>query len=70
MKVTVTHICPLLSSHTYPPPRTHTQIHNTYTYTNTAVFFEQGEWDKCLETCEEAVEKGREVRADFKLIAK
>ena len=43
---------------------------HTHTHTHIAVFFEQGEWDKCLGTCEEAVEKGREVRADFKLIAR
>ena len=35
-----------------------------------AVYFEQGEWDSCIETCELAVEKGRELRADFKIIAK
>jgi len=35
-----------------------------------AVFFEQGELDQCIETCQLAVEKGRENRADFKLIAK
>ena len=34
------------------------------------MFFEQGEWDKCIETCELAVERGRELRADFKIIAK
>ncbi len=35
-----------------------------------AVYFEQKEYDKCVELCEEAVEKGRDVRADFKIIAK
>ncbi|KAG9317145.1 putative STI1-Hsp90 cochaperone [Chiua virens] len=35
-----------------------------------AVYFEQGEYDKCIETCEKAVEEGRSQRADFKLLAK
>ncbi|KAF8450887.1 activator of Hsp70 and Hsp90 chaperone [Boletus edulis BED1] len=35
-----------------------------------AVYFEQGEYDKCIETCEKAVEEGRSHRADFKLLAK
>ena len=35
-----------------------------------AVYFEQNDWDACLKQCESAVEKGREMRADFKLIAK
>lgn len=35
-----------------------------------AVYFEQEEFDKCIEICEKAVEKGREVRADFKNIAR
>lgn len=35
-----------------------------------AVLFEQEQFDSCIALCEEAVEKGREVRADFKLIAK
>ncbi|KAH0839602.1 activator of Hsp70 and Hsp90 chaperone [Lanmaoa asiatica] len=35
-----------------------------------AVYFEQGEYDKCIETCEKAVEEGRSYRVDFKLLAK
>ena len=35
-----------------------------------AVFFEQHEYSHCISQCEEAVEKGREVRADFNVIAK
>ncbi|KAK0050301.1 stress-induced-phosphoprotein 1 [Biomphalaria pfeifferi] len=35
-----------------------------------AVYFEQGKYDECIQVCEEAVNIGRENRADFKLIAK
>jgi len=35
-----------------------------------AVYFEQGDYDKSVETCEKAVDEGRSLRADFKLIAK
>jgi stress-induced-phosphoprotein 1 len=35
-----------------------------------AVYFEQGNYEDCLKICEDAVEKGREIRADYKLIAK
>ena len=35
-----------------------------------AVYFEQKDYAECVQTCEKAVEVGRENRADFKLIAK
>lgn len=35
-----------------------------------AVKFEQGDFDGCIADCDEAVEKGREIRADYKLIAR
>ncbi|KAJ3917708.1 activator of Hsp70 and Hsp90 chaperone [Lentinula edodes] len=35
-----------------------------------AVYFEQGNFDQAIETCEKAVEEGRSLRADYKLIAK
>jgi stress-induced-phosphoprotein 1 len=34
------------------------------------VHFEAGDYDKTIETCEKAVDEGRSLRADFKLIAK
>merc|ERR1712137_1265848 len=40
-------------------------------YTNmAAVYFEQQDYDKCISTCDKALEVGRENRADFKLVAK
>lgn len=42
----------------------------TYLSNLSAVYFEQKNWDVMVETCEKAVEVGREHRADFKLLAK
>ncbi|GAA6052554.1 hypothetical protein JCM3770_003240 [Rhodotorula araucariae] len=42
----------------------------TYLNNLAAVYFEEGDFDKAIETCEKAVDEGRERRADFKLIAK
>jgi len=47
-------------------------LHKDITYlTNLgAAFFENGDYKKCIEACEKAVEEGQEMLADFKLIAK
>ncbi|KAG8762569.1 Hsp90 cochaperone [Ceratobasidium sp. 423] len=42
----------------------------TYLTNLAATQFEKGEYDKCIETCEKAVDEGRSLRADYKLIAK
>jgi stress-induced-phosphoprotein 1 len=34
------------------------------------VYFETKQFEQCMEDCDQAVERGREVRADFKIIAK
>jgi stress-induced-phosphoprotein 1 len=35
-----------------------------------AVFFERAEYDECIETCDTAIEKGRELRVDYKVVAR
>lgn len=47
-------------------------LHQDITYLNnrSAAEFEKGETETALKTLEEAIDKGREMRADYKLIAK
>ena len=42
----------------------------TFLDNKAAVLFEMGKYDDCIATCEEAVDKGRELRADYQLIAR
>jgi stress-induced-phosphoprotein 1 len=42
----------------------------TYLTNLGAAYFEKGEYEKCIEACKLAVTEGREILADFKLIAK
>lgn len=42
----------------------------TFYTNNAAVYFEQDQFEKCIEICEKAIEVGRENKADYKLIAK
>lgn len=47
-------------------------LHKDITYLNNlgAAQFEKGDYDAAIKACEKAVEEGREIYADFKLIAK
>lgn len=47
-------------------------LHKDITYLNNlgAAYFEKGEYDEAIKACEKAVEEGREMYADFKMIAK
>lgn len=48
------------------------ELHNDITYLNNraAAEYENGDYDAAIKTCETAIEQGREVRADYKLISK
>ncbi|KAL2137267.1 hypothetical protein VTI74DRAFT_4998 [Chaetomium olivicolor] len=47
-------------------------LHKDITYLNNlgAAYFEKGDYQACIDTCTKAVEEGRTLYADFKLIAK
>jgi stress-induced-phosphoprotein 1 len=44
--------------------------YGAYCTCRAAVYFESGQYDQCMADCDKAVERGRELRADYKLIAK
>ncbi|TDZ16256.1 Heat shock protein sti1-like protein [Colletotrichum orbiculare MAFF 240422] len=48
------------------------ELHKDITYLNNlgAAYFEKGDFEKCIEACTQAVEEGRAIYADFKMIAK
>ena len=48
------------------------ELHKDITYLNNlgAAYFEKGDYQACIDTCNKAAEEGRSLFADFKLIAK
>lgn len=42
----------------------------TFLTNKSAVYFEMGDYAASIKTCEEAIDRGRELRSDFKMIAK
>jgi stress-induced-phosphoprotein 1 len=47
-------------------------LYKDITYLNnlSAAYFEKGDYEKSIQEAQKAVDEGREIRADFKLIAK
>ncbi|KAK6205464.1 uncharacterized protein RJT21DRAFT_16024 [Scheffersomyces amazonensis] len=47
-------------------------LHKDITYLNNraAAEFEKGDYDAAIKTCEQAIDQGRELRADYKIVAK
>ena len=48
------------------------RLHKDITYLNNlgAVYYEEGRLEDCIKVCETAIEEGRAMRADYKLVAK
>ncbi|CAA7034187.1 unnamed protein product [Microthlaspi erraticum] len=42
----------------------------SYITNRAAVHLEMGEYDECIKDCDKAVERGRELRSDYKMVAK
>ncbi|CAK7355792.1 unnamed protein product [Dovyalis caffra] len=42
----------------------------SYLTNRAAVFLEMGKYDECIKDCDKAVERGRELRSDFKMVAR
>ncbi|PON53812.1 N-terminal acetyltransferase A, auxiliary subunit [Parasponia andersonii] len=42
----------------------------SYIMNRAATYLEMGKYDECIKDCDKAVERGRELRSDFKMIAK
>ncbi|KAK9927483.1 hypothetical protein M0R45_024664 [Rubus argutus] len=42
----------------------------SYLLNRAATYLEMGQYDDCIKDCDKAVERGRELRADYKMIAK